>query len=199
MTSLGIPQTDNPFDLFAQWWRDAAALKVKYPDAMSLATADASGMPSVRIVLLKEWDDRGFVFYTNLGSAKSADLKANPQAALCLYWETLGRQVRAQGSVSLVDEDQADAYFASRPRDSQLGAWASRQSEPLEGRFALEKRVAVYAARYPIGQVPRPTFWSGWRIQPETIEFWQEGAFRLHDRVVYTRSDGGWAHTPLFP
>jgi len=196
---LGIPSFEDPYALFADWWREAGESKHPYPDAMSLATADAGGMPSVRIVLLKEWDDRGFVFYTNLESAKSNDLKANPQAALCLYWESLGRQVRARGPIERVDDAQADAYFASRPRDSQLGAWASKQSQPLEGRFALEKRVAAYAAKYPIGKVPRPPFWSGWRILATEIEFWQEGAFRLHDRVRYQRDGGAWRSTPLFP
>ena len=196
---MGIPVTDDPYALFADWWREAKESKRTYPDAMSLATADADGLPSVRIVLLKEWDDRGFVFYTNLTSAKSQDLQANPNAALCLYWESLGRQVRARGSVELVDDAQADAYFASRPRDSQLGAWASKQSQPLEGRFALEKRVAAYAAKYPIGAIPRPPFWSGWRIRPQQIEFWQEGTFRLHDRVQYERDGDGWRHTALFP
>jgi len=196
---LGIPKTDDPYALFADWWEDARASKYQYPDAMSLATAGADGMPAVRIVLLKEWDERGFVFYTNMASAKSRDLEANPQAALCLYWEALGRQVRARGPVERVDDAQADAYFASRPRDSQLGAWASKQSQPLEGRFALEKRVAVYAAKYPLGSVPRPPFWSGWRVLASEIEFWQEGAFRLHDRVRYERAEGAWHATALFP
>jgi pyridoxamine 5'-phosphate oxidase len=167
---------------------------------MTLATADAEGRPSARMVLLKGLDDRGFVFYTNLTSRKGRELAENPHAALVFYWKSLTRQVRIEGAIESVSGEDADAYFASRPRLSQIGAWASKQSTPLEGRFELEKRVAKYTAKFNVGAIPRPDFWSGFRLVPARIEFWKEEAFRLHDRSLYTRAgDGGWQMEKLFP
>ncbi len=166
---------------------------------MSLATVDAAGRPSVRMVLLKAADARGFVFYTNLGSPKIADLTANPRAALCLHWPILERQVRIEGRVEAVSEEEADAYFASRPRLSQLGAWASAQSQPMAGRFVLEQAVAAMALKFPVSAVPRPSFWSGRRVVPDLIEFWQQRAFRHHDRERFVRTAEGWQSQWLFP
>lgn len=166
---------------------------------MALATADAAGRPSVRMVLLKGFDSQGFVFYTNLESQKGEELAANPRAALCFYWKSMQRQVRVEGTVSLVSDDEADAYFASRARDSQIGAWASQQSRVLTGRFELEKAIARYAAKYAIGRVPRPRQWSGFRLAPERFEFWQERPFRLHDRLVFARDGAAWQTEKLYP
>ena len=166
---------------------------------MTLATADAQGRPSVRVVLLKAVDDRGFVFYTNLTSRKAQDLEVNPYAALCFHWMPVGRQVRVCGPVEKVSDAEADAYFASRPRQSQIAAWASKQSLPMEGRFELEKRVAKYAAKFAIGGLPRPPFWSGYRVIPESIEFWNVRPYRLHDRVLFTRTSNGWQAQELYP
>lgn len=190
---------DDPLELFTEWYAAAREREPSVPDAMALATADARGAPSVRMVLLKGFDAAGFVFYTNLESRKGHEIRANPRAALCFHWKSLVRQVRVEGALSRVSDEQADAYFASRDRGSQIGAWASKQSQPLEGRFALEARVAKYAARFGVGKVPRPPFWSGFRLAPQRIEFWDEGRFRLHERVEYLRGAEGWSHRELFP
>ncbi len=187
--------------MFKQWFAEAKQREVNDPDAMSLATVDASGLPDVRMVLLKGVDHRGFVFYTNVESAKGEELKGNPQAALCFHWKSLERQVRVRGSVAAVSAEEADAYFATRPKDSQIGAWASLQSRPMEGRFALEKEVARFTAKYALSSVPRPPHWSGFRVQPLQIEFWRARVFRLHERLRYRREtlDSPWITDRLFP
>jgi pyridoxamine 5'-phosphate oxidase len=191
----------EPFALFAEWLAEAEKSEPNDPTAMALATVDASGMPNVRMVLLKGFDERGFVFYTNVESDKGVELIGAGKAALCFHWKTLRRQVRVRGPVTPVTRAEADAYFHSRPRDSRIGAWASQQSRPLESRFALEKAVARYAARYAIGEVPRPPYWSGFRLEPLSMEFWQDRPFRLHDRVKFERPDrdARWAQTRLYP
>jgi pyridoxamine 5'-phosphate oxidase len=190
--------TAEPESLFAAWLREAEAAEPNDPNAMALATVDGDGLPDVRMVLLKGFDARGFVFYTNTTSAKGRELAAQPRAALLFHWKSLRRQVRVRGSVTGVTSAEADAYFATRSRGSQLGAWASRQSQPLESRAVLEKAAADAAAKYP-GEVPRPPYWLGYRIVPVEIEFWQDGAFRLHDRVLFRREGGGWKKTRLNP
>ena len=189
----------DPFEIFDVWLREAEAAEPNDPNALSLATVAEDGMPSARMVLLKGHDARGFVFYTNYESRKGEQLLAHPKAAMLFHWKSLRRQVRIEGEVEQVSAEEADDYFASRPKQSQIGAWASEQSRPLKGRFELEKRVALFGARYAVGQVPRPPHWSGFRVIPRLIEFWQDGAFRLHDRLVYTRSEGGWTTERLFP
>ena len=190
----------DPFSLFAKWMSEAEASEPNDPNAMAVATADAQGRPSIRMVLLKDFDPLGFVFYTNFESRKGRELLANPHAALLFHWKSLKRQVRIEGAVSVVSDAEADAYFASRARTSQIGAWASSQSRELQGRFELEKRVAEYTAKFGFGAVPRPPHWSGFRVAAERMEFWQDKPFRLHDRAVYTRAeDGGWTVTHLFP
>jgi len=189
----------EPFLQFADWLAEAEKKEPNNPSAMSLATVDASGRPSVRMLLLRGFDERGFVFYTNLESRKGRELRGNAHVALCFHWKSLDRQVRVEGKVEPVSSDEADAYFWSRPKDSQIGAWASKQSEPLASRFELETRVAKYGLLYGIGKVPRPPFWSGYRVVPSLIEFWEERPFRLHDRSVFRRDGDGWTTTRLFP
>jgi pyridoxamine 5'-phosphate oxidase len=189
----------DPYALFATWLEEATKSEVNDPTGMALATVDAEGLPDIRMVLMKDHGPQGFVFYTNFESAKGRELIATPKAALLFHWKSLRRQVRVRGPVSEVTPAEADAYFASRPRDSRIGAWASDQSRPLEGRFALEKRVAEYALKFGLGDIPRPPHWSGFRIAPTEIEFWKDGAFRLHDRIRFTRAADGWETVRLYP
>jgi len=196
----------EPFGLFEAWMADATKHELNDPNAMALASVDANGLPNLRMVLLKGLDDgthpqRGFVFYTNFEGQKGVELLANPKAALCFHWKSLRRQVRVRGIVSQVSDEEADSYFQSRPRGSRIGAWASQQSRPLEGRFALEKAVARYAAKFNIGNVPRPPYWSGFRVTPLEIEFWHDRPFRLHDRVVFRRATSRepWQRQMLYP
>jgi pyridoxamine 5'-phosphate oxidase len=196
----------EPFALFEAWFAEAQAHEPNDANAMALASVDASGTPNVRMVLLKGVDAtdhpaRGFVFYTNLESAKGVELLAAPRAALCFHWKSLRRQVRVRGTVSRTSDAEADAYFATRARGSRLGAWASQQSRPLESRFALEKAVAVVTARYPIGEIPRPPYWSGFRITPVEMEFWHDRPFRLHERVTFRRGTASeeWGKQRLYP
>ncbi len=199
LTSGDFTESPEPYELFAAWLEDATASEPNDPNAVALATVDADGLPDVRMVLLKGFDQAGFVFYTNYESAKGRELLANMKAAMCFHWKSLRRQVRVRGLVEEVTAAEADAYYATRPRGSRIGAWASKQSRPLESRFALEKAVAEYTARYAIGDIPRPAHWSGFRIIPQEIEFWHDRPFRLHDRAKFVRIEGGWDRTRLYP
>jgi pyridoxamine 5'-phosphate oxidase len=194
-------EAGEPLRLFAAWFEEARISEPNDPDAMALATADADGLPNVRMVLLKDFDERGFVFYTNEGSQKGRELAANPKAALVFHWKSLRRQVRLRGTVTNVSAAEADAYFASRARSSQIGAWASRQSSALESRLAFEKAIAVHTAKFAIGAVPRPPFWLGYRLMPSAMEFWHDRPFRLHDRIEFSRPspDAPWTRTRLYP
>jgi pyridoxamine 5'-phosphate oxidase len=189
----------EPLALFTRWLADARGSEPNDANACALATAGADGAPDVRMVLLKDFDARGFVFYSNLGSAKGRQLAANPRAALLFHWKSLRRQVRVRGATEPVRLADADDYFASRPRLSRIGAWASRQSRPLESRAALEQAVAEHEARFPEDAIPRPPHWSGFRLVPQELEFWCDRPFRLHDRLRFSRDTGGWRKTRLFP
>jgi pyridoxamine 5'-phosphate oxidase len=191
--------SDDPFVTFSTWLEDATRTEPNDPAAMTLATATPEGRPSARMVLLKGWDERGFVFYTNRGSRKSDEITANAHAALLFHWKTQRRQIRIEGAVTPVDDAQADQYFATRPRYSKIGAWASDQSRPLTSRAVFEARLAETAARFPGDDIPRPDFWSGWRVAPDYFEFWQDIEFRLHDRTVFTRNADGWVRGKLYP
>jgi pyridoxamine 5'-phosphate oxidase len=200
LKSGDFTEASEPFRLFAAWLEDATRSEPNDPNGLALATVDETGMPDVRMVLLKGFDEAGFVFYTNFESAKGREILSSMKAAMCFHWKSLRRQVRVRGPVEVVSDAEADAYFATRPRGSRIGAWASKQSRPLESRFALEKAVAEYTAKYAIGEIPRPKHWSGFRLAPQQIEFWHDRPFRLHDRVVFSRtSDGGWGKTRLYP
>lgn len=201
LTSRDFSGAEEPFRLFSEWLDDAAAKEPNDPNAMAVASVDETGLPDVRMVLLKGFDEAGFVFYTNFESKKGAELLASRKAALLFHWKTLRRQIRIRGAVEVVSDAEADAYFASRPRASRIGAWASKQSRPLESRFALEKAVAEYGFRYAIGEVPRPPHWSGFRVVPSAIEFWHDRPFRLHDRIEFVRAAPGapWEKTRLYP
>lgn len=189
----------DPFDLFAEWMREAVAKEPNDANGMALATVDESGMPDVRMVLLKDAGPEGFVFYTNLGSAKGRQLAANPKAALLFHWKSLRRQVRVRGLVTPTTPEEADAYFATRARPAQIGAWASEQSQVLPDRLALEKRIAETGLKFGLGKVPRPPHWSGFRVVPQAIEFWRDRPFRLHERLVFERVGEGWTTQRLYP
>jgi len=201
LTPGDFADRDEPLRLFADWFAEAKRSEPVNPEAMTLATVDADGFPNARMVLLKGFDERGFVFYTNLDSVKGRELAAAPKAALTFYWKSLQRQVRLRGKVDPVAAAETDAYFATRPRSAQIGAWASKQSSPLESRMAFEKAVAIHAAKFAVGPVPRPPRWSGFRVVPLEIEFWHERPFRLHDRLAFTRPSptAPWTKTRLYP
>jgi len=200
LTSGDFTEAAEPFRLFAEWLDDAVKSEPNDPNGVALATVDEDGMPDVRMVLLKGFDEQGFVFYTNFESTKGREILSSMKAAMCFHWKSLRRQVRVRGPVEIVSDAEADAYYATRPRGSRIGAWASKQSRPLESRFALEKAVAEYTARYAFGDIPRPPYWSGFRIKPQTIEFWHDRPFRLHDRIMFSRTDAGvWEKARLYP
>jgi pyridoxamine 5'-phosphate oxidase len=194
-------ETEEPLRLFGDWFAEAGQTEPADPNAMALATVDAQGLPNVRVVLLKGYDERGFVFYTNETSQKGRELAGAPKAALVFHWKSLKRQVRLRGAVSPVSEAESDAYFASRPRASQIGAWASKQSSRLENRLAFETAIALNTAKFGLGTIPRPPFWYGHRVTPIVMEFWQDRAFRLHDRIEFRREtpDTPWNKTRLYP
>lgn len=201
LTKDDFTEVTKPFVLFGEWLVDATASEINDPNALSLATVDPDGLPNVRMVLLKGFDERGFVFYTNFESAKGQELLSAGKAAMCFHWKSLRRQVRIRGTVVKVSDDEADEYYQSRPRGSRIGAWASKQSRPLENRFALEKEVARYTAKFAVGEIPRPEHWSGFRLVPTQMEFWHDRPFRLHDRVVFRRNADGedWTRDRLYP
>jgi pyridoxamine 5'-phosphate oxidase len=201
LTSGDFTEADEPLRLFAAWFEEAARSEPRDPTAMSLATVDADGLPNVRMVLMKGFDERGFVFYTNVDSKKGQELDRAPNGALLFHWKSLNRQIRLRGPVERVDDAEADAYFATRPRLAQIGAWASKQSAPLESRHAFEKAIALTTAKFAVGTIPRPPNWTGYRLQPLVVEFWQDRPFRLHDRLEFARDAAGasWRKTRLYP
>jgi pyridoxamine 5'-phosphate oxidase len=199
LISDNFTEADDPFALFAEWFVEAKAGEINDPEAMALATVDSDGLPDVRMVLCKQLDAEGVVFYTNAESAKGREIAACPRAAALFHWKSLRRQARFRGAVTQLDAAAADAYFRSRPRRSQIGAWASQQSRPLESRARLEGLAADLEKRFEGAEIPRPDYWRGFRLAPVEIEFWQDGAFRLHDRVRFTRGEGGWRRQRLFP
>ena len=199
LTTGDFTEENEPYSLFGAWLADAEKSEPNDPNAVALATVDPAGLPNVRMVLLKGFDERGFVFYTNFESQKGQEILSSHKAAMCFHWKSLRRQVRIRGDVEVVTEEEADAYYATRPRGSRIGAWASKQSRPLEGRFALEQAVAEFTARYAIGEIPRPAHWSGFRIKPVSLEFWHDRPFRLHDRMEFRRADDGWQKVRMYP
>ena len=201
LTAGDFTEASEPLRLFAAWFEDAKRAQADDATAMTVATVDDDGLPNARMVLLKGFDERGFVFYTNTDSAKGRELAHNAKAALVFHWPALNRQVRLRGPVELVDDAEADAYFATRPRLAQIGAWASKQSAPLESRMAFEKAIAASMAKYAVGTVPRPPYWTGYRVKPLVMEFWHDGPYRLHERVEFRRADlsGSWSKTRLYP
>lgn len=195
-------QIQQPFALFEKWLEEATVSEINDPNAMALATVDETGLPNVRMVLLKDHSPQGFVFYTNYESQKGQEILKSMKASLGFHWKSLRRQIRIRGIVKKVSIQEADAYFQSRPRGNQIGAWASKQSQPLENRFILEKAIAQYTMRYAIGNIPRPPYWSGFRVQPLSIEFWRDRPFRLHDRLLFTRDSveqNDWQIQKLYP
>lgn len=201
LTVRDFTDASEPFALFKAWFAEACEKEINDPSAMALSTVDPDGLPNIRMVLMKDWDELGFVFYTNRQSAKGQELDASFKAAANFHWKSLRRQVRVRGPVEQVTDAESDAYFASRPRDARIGAWASQQSRPVESRFAFEKAIAGYALKYPIGKVPRPPHWIGYRIKPVELEFWHDRPYRLHDRIVFRRDapEAAWGKERLFP
>ena len=201
-SSMGdFTEAEDPFALFDLWFREASASEINDPEAMTLATVDDAGLPDARTLLCKGVDARGLVFYGNVESAKGRELAAHPKAAALFHWKSLRRQARFRGPVNPLPDAEVDVYFTSRPRQSRIGAWASQQSRPLESRAALEAAVESYAKKFGEGDIPRPAYWRGWRLSPLQIEFWHDGAFRLHDRVLFSRADldAPWERRRLYP